>query len=233
MASSPALPTSSRVLPGGADAPNTGGPTAEGAFDVVVMAASLGGPEAVREIVRGLPTWFPAALLVVQHRTPTAQHITVSLLRRSTPLLVALAQEHDLPTPGVVHVLPADRQLVLGPDGRFTTVSGVQRFDHSADALFTSVAQRFGHRALGVVLSGTNDDGAAGVVALKRAGGRVLAQNRATARCFGMPAAAMATGCVDLVLPVERIAHALISLTAWPGAASLLRAPMAPWAVLD
>jgi two-component system chemotaxis response regulator CheB len=48
-----------------------------------------------------------------------------------------------------------------------------------------------------------------------------------------MPAAAMATGCVDLVLPVERIAHALISLTAWPGAASLLRAPLAPWAVLD
>ena len=122
MASSRALPTSSRALPGGADAPNASGRTAEGIFDVVVMAASLGGPDAVREIVCGLPTWFPAALLVVQHRTPTAEHITVDLLRRSTPLPVALAQEHDRPTPGVVHVLPADRQLVLAPDSRFMTV---------------------------------------------------------------------------------------------------------------
>ena len=88
-------------------------------------------------------------------------------------------------------------------------------------------------RALAVVLSGTIDDGATGVVALKRAGGCVLAQNRATARCFGMPAAAIATGCVDLVLPVDRIAHALLSLVAWPGAPYLLRAPLAAWAVLD
>jgi two-component system chemotaxis response regulator CheB len=102
-----------------------------------------------------------------------------------------------------------------------------------ADPLLCSIAEHVGARALGVVLSGANDDGAAGVIALKRAGGCVLAQNRATARCFTMPAAAIATGCVDLVLPVNRIAHALISLSTWPGADSLLRAPLASWAVLD
>ena len=104
---------------------------------------------------------------------------------------------------------------------------------HSADPPLRWVAQHFGSRALGVVLSGTNDDGAAGVIALKRAGGRILAQNRASARCFAMPAATIATGCVDPVLPVDRMGQALVSLTAWPGATSLLRAPVAPWAVLD
>ena len=194
------------------------------------MVASLGGPEAVREIVRGLPAWFPAAVLVVQHRTLAAQDVTVNLLRRSTWLQVERALEHERPTPGVVHVLPADRQLVVGPDGRFRCLPGMAP-GHSADPRW--VAQRFGSRALGVVLSGTNDDGAAGVIALKRAGGRILAQNRASARCFAMPAATIATGCVDPVLPVDRMGQALVSLTAWPGATSLLRAPVAPWAVLD
>jgi two-component system, chemotaxis family, protein-glutamate methylesterase/glutaminase len=221
------------VLPWLDGAPGTSARTPQVAFDVVAIAASLGGPEAVRKIVGGLPPWFPAAVLVVQHRTPAAQHITINLLRRCTDLRVELAQTGDQPTQGIVHVLPADRQLIVGPDGQFANCSGVEQPGHSADPVFTSVAKRFGSRALGVVLSGANDDGATGVVALKRAGGRVLAQNRATARCFTMPAAAIATGCVDLVLPIERIAHALVSLTAWPGAASLLRVPMAPWAVLD
>jgi two-component system chemotaxis response regulator CheB len=70
---------------------------------------------------------------------------------------------------------------------------------------------------IAVVLSGRLDDGAAGVVEVKRAGGRVLVQNQATAECFGMPGAAIATGCVDFVLPVGRIAPALVALVMAPG----------------
>jgi two-component system chemotaxis response regulator CheB len=221
------------TLPGGAEVLPRGYTASVSAFDVVVVAASLGGPEAIRQVASGLPAWFPAAVLVVQHRLPAAQHVTVDLLRRAARLEVDLAQEHDRPRSRVVHVLPADRQLVVGPDGRFASLPGLGRCRSHADPLLASVAQSCGPRALGVILSGTNGDGAAGVVALKRAGGRVLAQDRATARCFGMPAAAIATGCVDLVLPIGRIAHALVSLVAWPGAASLLRVPLAPWAVLE
>jgi two-component system chemotaxis response regulator CheB len=210
-----------------------GGAAVTGAFDLVVLAASLGGPEAIRTILAGLPAWFPAAVLVVQHRTVAAQYVTIELLRRATPLPVELARERDRPQASVVHVLPADRQLVLGPDGRYTSPPRGDRARSNADPLLTSVAEYSGAHALGVILSGTTDDGAAGVVALKRAGGHVLAQDRATARCFGMPAAAIASGCVDLVFPIERMAHALVSLTAWPGAASLLRMPLAPWAVLE
>ena len=219
-------------LPGSAAAPGASLPSSV-AFDVLVLAGSLGAPEAIREIVGGLPAWFPASILVVQHRTPAAQHLTVELLRRSQRLPVELAQAGDRPQPGVVHVLPADEQLVVGLDGRFVPVPGPLGHGSRANPLLDSVAQHFGARALGVVLSGTNDDGASGIVALRRAGGWVLAQNHATARCFAMPAAAIATGCVDLVLPVDRIAHALLSLVAWPGAADLLRGPLAAWAVLD
>jgi two-component system chemotaxis response regulator CheB len=167
------------------------------AVDIVAIAGSLGGPEAIRELVGGLPKWFPAALLVVQHRTPAAQLITVNLLQRSTGLEVRLAAEDDAPCPGLVHVTPADRDLVIGPSGTFvgSTMQGPRL---PADALFTSVAARFGPRVIGVILSGTNADAAQGAVAIKRAGGHVVAQNRATARCFEMPAAAIATGCVDL-----------------------------------
>jgi two-component system chemotaxis response regulator CheB len=204
-----------------------------GAFDVVVMAASMGGPEAVREVISRLPAWFPAAVLVVQHRTPAAQYVTGELLRRVARLEVTLAQPGDEPIAGRVQVLPADRQLVLGADGRMQAAARVGSHRPTADPLFRSVAEHFGARALGVILSGTGEDGAAGVAAIKRAGGRVLTQDRFSARCFGMPAAAIATGCVDLVLPIGRIADALVSLVLWPGAADLLRVPLPPWAMLD
>lgn len=155
----------------------------------------------------------------------------MKLLRSHTRLDVELARAGDRPRPGVVHVAPVEPQIV-GADGSFVPAGPVPA-GRGADPVFTSVARYFGRRAIGVVLSGANDDGAAGAAAIKRAGGRLLVQDRADARCFAMPAAAIATGCVDLVLPAQRLADALISLVSWPGAADLLRAPMSPWAVAD
>jgi two-component system chemotaxis response regulator CheB len=202
----------------------------ESAFDLLVIAASLGGPSAIRQIVSGLPDWFPLSVLVVQHRTPAAQDVTVELLKRAAHLPVELARAGDRPRPGLVHVMPADQQLVIG--ARRTYVRIEDGHASSADPVFRSAAAHFGPRTVGVVLSGSNDDGAAGAAAIKHAGGRVLTQDRATARCFTMPAATIATGCVDLVLPVGRLADAVISLATWPGAAALFHVPLAPWAVL-
>jgi two-component system chemotaxis response regulator CheB len=199
------------------------------AFDFVLTVGSIGGPEAIRAIAAGLPAWFPVPVLVVQHRTAASQHLTVDLLQLVTPLSVVLARADDKPRPGCIYVLPADRQLTFDERGRFTSSRLTQ---YPADSLFGSAAQR-GARAVTVVLSGANADGAAGLIGLKRAGGRIIAQSRESARCFHMPAAAIATGSVDLVLPANRIAHALLSFTAWPGASSLLHAPLAPWATLS
>jgi two-component system chemotaxis response regulator CheB len=203
------------------------------AFDVVVIAGSAGAPEAFRSIASQLPAWFPASILVVQHRTVAARDLTVRVLARRSSLPVTLALEGDQLRGGVVYVAPSDRQLVLGPGGTFAALARPIEPGHSADPLLSSVAEQFGPRAIGVVLSGRNDDGAAGVISVKARGGRVIAQDRATSESFTMPAAAIATGCVDLVLPAHRIAHALTSLVLWPGAAELLRVPLPPWAQLE
>jgi two-component system chemotaxis response regulator CheB len=199
-------------------------------FEIVVIAASMGGPEAVRKVLRGLPAEFPAAVVVVQHRAPSANHVTLELLRRQTCLPVRLADQGDRPQPGIVDVAPADRQLILAASGMYQIAKSKSPFGCAADPLFSTVAVYFGQRAIGVVLSGMQDDGAAGISALKARGGWALAQNRATARCFGMPSAAIATGCVDYVLPVTRISHALVALTMWPGATELFRVPSPFWA---
>lgn len=198
------------------------------AFDLVLTVGSIGGAEAIRAIAAGLPAWFPLPVLVVQHRTAASQNVTVELLQRVTPLSVVLARAKDEPRPGCMYVLPADQQLTFDANGRLT---GSRLTQYPAETLFRSAAQR-GARALTVVLSGANADGAAGLIGLKRAGGRVIVQSHDSARCFQMPAAALATGCVDLVLPANRIAHALVSFAAWLGASSLLHAPLAPWAIL-
>ncbi len=201
------------------------------AFDVVVLAASLGGPDALRVVLAALPEDFPAAVLVVQHRRMAAQDVTIELLRRRARLEVLLARDGDRPRAGTIHVAPAARQLWLAPDGTFASHAAAPP-GCAADALFASVAQRFGPRAIGVILSGSNDDGAAGAVAIKRGGGRVLAQDRQSARCFAMPAAAIATGCVDFIFPPDRIGSALVALTMVPGAADLFKVSLPSWARL-
>jgi two-component system chemotaxis response regulator CheB len=92
-----------------------------------------------------------------------------------------------------------------------------------------AVAGHYGPRAIGVVLSGRLDDGAAGARAIKAAGGRVLVQEPDSAECASMPTGVLATGCFDFVLEPRRIAHALVALVSAPGAAQLLAVRAHPW----
>jgi two-component system chemotaxis response regulator CheB len=199
-------------------------------FEIVVMAASMGGPDAIRTIVSGLPAEFPAAVVVVQHRTPGSNLVMVELLRRRARLPVRLAQDGYRPRPGTIDVAPADRQLTLLSNGGYVLGKPHGHLGCAADPLLLSVADCFGPHAIGVVLSGSLDDGAAGISAIKGRGGWALAQDRVSSRCFGMPSAAIATGCVDYVLPLTRIADALVALTMWPGAADFFRIPSPFWA---
>jgi two-component system chemotaxis response regulator CheB len=124
-------------------------------------------------------------------------------------------------------VLPPDRQTTLDAEGRFvlSATGGCQ-----ADPLLESVAFAHGERAIAVVLTGRLTDGAAGVRAIKRRGGRVIVQDEATAEAFAMPSAALATGCADFVLPLHTISAALVSLVMVPGAEELFRVRLNPWA---
>ena len=200
-----------------------------GAFDLVVLAASQGGLAASRQILAALPQEFPAAVIMLQHRPPSAPDRLPALFARHVSLPVNPVEPGQLPQPGTVYVAPADRQLRLDPQGRFAPAELEDRLA-LADPLLCSAATAVGARAIAVVLSGRLKDGAAGVQAVKRAGGRVLVQDQASAECFDMPSAAIATGCVDFILPLATIAPALITLAMAPGAAAWLQVPVPPWA---
>jgi two-component system chemotaxis response regulator CheB len=194
--------------------------------DLVVVLASYGGVAAGQRVFGGLPAEFPAPILLVQHRHGGADFLAPIVARR-TPLVVADGVHGELPRRGTIHVLPADRQTTLDAEGRLTL--GPAGHCHG-DALLESVAPVYGRRAIAVILTGRLQDGAAGVRAVKRHGGRVIAQDQETSAAFAMPAAAIATGCVDFVLPLSAIAPALVSLAMVPGAADLFRVRRNPWA---
>ncbi|HEU4411302.1 MAG TPA: chemotaxis protein CheB [Polyangiaceae bacterium] len=206
----------------------------EAAFDAVAVATSRGGLRALGALLSRLPADFSAAVLVVQHHTASSGSLLSAILAARSPLPVREVRGGEAMQPGVVYVAPPDRHLQVSAARvlRLSSAPKVSFARPSADVLFESAAGAFGPRALGVVLTGNLHDGARGVRAIKAGRGRVIVQDEATSEAFGMPRAAIATGCVDFVLPLERIASALVTLVMVPGAAELFKVPIAPWAHL-
>jgi two-component system chemotaxis response regulator CheB len=188
-----------------------------GGFEVVALAASAGGLNALTHVLAALPAGFPAALVVVQHLDPRHRSLMADILNRSTSLPVRQAREGDRLEPGVTHIAPPDRHLLVNSDRTLslTQTELVHFVRPSADLLFESTAASFRERAIAVVLSGSGVDGAMGVTAIKKMGGTVIVQD-AAADFPGMPQAARATGVVDFVLPLDEIAPALQKLCAAP-----------------
>jgi two-component system chemotaxis response regulator CheB len=176
-------------------------------FRIVVVAASTGGLDALSRIVAQLPATFPAALAIVQHRSPSHPHLLADILRQRTRLRVRDVEDGDEVRPGVVYVAPPGIHLVVDARQRFALVDGV-KVKHarpSGDRLFVSAAEAFGPGVIALVLTGGDGDGAAGVSVVKERGGIVIAQDEASARDPSMPNAAVATGDVDYVLPLAAI----------------------------
>jgi two-component system chemotaxis response regulator CheB len=200
------------------------------AFDVVVMAASLGGIAALSQVLSALPADFPAAILIVQHLSPTAPSHLVELLDSRTALSVHWAEDRNALRPGVVYLAPPNHHVLLSNSGLITLSQSepVQFARPSANVLFESAALQYGERIIGVVLTGLGRDGARGVQAIKEHGGRILAQDQSTSKAYSMPQAALRTGAVDFVLPLSMIARALITLVMVRGTATLFRVTGAP-----
>jgi len=204
------------------------------AFDVVVLAASAGGVQALQVVLGQLPATLPAAVVVVQHRTAVSDDPLLALLGRRCSLPVLAATADEPLRPGRVILCSADQQVLITADRRLhladapAAPTGGERC--AADPLIASAAAAYGRATLAVVLTGRLSDGARGIQAVKGAGGRVLAQDPADAVAAGMPQAALATGCVDLVLPLDVLGSAVTALVMAPGAAALFAAPLPHWA---
>jgi len=189
--------------------------------DVVVAGASAGGVEALMGLVAGLPAGWPAALLVVLHGPPGGRGLLGPILDRAGPLPAAEAVDGEPLRPGRVYVARPDHHLLL-EHGRVRVLPGPHEHGlrPAADPLFRSAARAYGPRAVGVVLSGTGDDGAAGLAAIRRHGGLAVVQEPAEALFPGMPLSALAAGPVDHCLPVAALATLLARLARSPARAA-------------
>ena len=181
---------------------------------VVAIAASAGGIPALQTVLRSLPSGLQAAVIVVQHRTARSPERLTAILQRCSELPVKPAKSGDVLEPGTVYVAPPDQHVRIKQDHSLELSDG-RRIAHvlsSADPLFESLGQASGSHGVAVVLSGSGRNGATGVPSVRAAGGAVIAQDRETSAYFGMPAAAIATGAVDKVLPIQDIGPAVIDL---------------------
>ena len=177
---------------------------------------SAGGIRAIQVLLGALPADLEACVLVVIHLTPLAPSLLPAILGRGTELQVAPAFDGAPLEPGIVWVAPPDAHLLVDSDETLHLDQSelVHHVRPSADVLLLSLASNHRAPCTAIVLSGTGIDGAAGAAAVKRAGGRVLAQDEATSQYFGMPGAAILAGGVDEVLPLDAIAPAVLQWSA-------------------
>jgi two-component system, chemotaxis family, protein-glutamate methylesterase/glutaminase len=181
---------------------------------IVGIAASSGGPSAIVDVLGALPPDFPGCVALVQHLPNGFVAPFERFLAERLELAVAVVHARTLPRPGTLLLAADDRHLVLADDGAFVVSDAPPVTGHrpSATRLFESLARVEAGRAVGVILSGMGDDGAAGLMALKRAGAETIAQDEATSAIYGMPRAAVERGAVTQVLPLGSIAALLCRL---------------------
>lgn len=186
---------------------------------VVALAASVGGLPALQTLLGALPADFPAAVVVVQHICPDVPSLMADILSHHTLLKVKQVEDGEPLLAGVVFIAPPDHHLLVNAEGTLSLSQSprVHFVRPSAEPLFKSVAVVFKERAIAVVLTGGGSDGSEGVQIIKQMGGTVIAQDQASSEIFGMPQAAIATGCVDFVLPLDQISRTLVEMVGRDG----------------
>lgn len=182
-------------------------------FELVIIGASWGGLHAIGEILRGLPSDFPVPMVIVQHRQDAANDLLAGLLDRHGPLRVLDAEDKAELKPGCVQVAPPGYHVLI--ERGHIELSVDDRVRHSRpsiDVAFESAAHAYGAGVVGVVLTGANEDGAAGLAEIVRRGGTAVVQDPATAERPDMPAAAIEAARPAHVCPLAEIAPLLVRL---------------------
>lgn len=189
-----------------------------GSAHVIGIGASTGGVEALGHLLAALPEQIPA-IVVVQHIPAVFSATLAQRLNQTCRIRVREARDGDTLEPGLALIAPGNFHLTVraaGPGYRAVIGEGplVHYQRPSVDVLFESLAQAAGSDAVGAILTGMGADGAAGLLAMKRAGARTIAQDEGSCVVFGMPREAIRLGAVDEVLPLQRIAPAVVRLAA-------------------
>jgi two-component system chemotaxis response regulator CheB len=181
---------------------------------VVLIGASTGGVEALRTVLPRLPADMPP-LVVVQHIPPYFSRVMAEHLDRVAAVEVREAVDGDVLRPGLCLIAPGDFHVLLKRQGgqyrlKLSQTPPVNHCRPSVDVLFRSAAEQAGAQAVGVLLTGMGADGARGMQLLRAAGARTIAQSEDSCVVFGMPQAAIAAGAVERIVPLTRIAEAVL-----------------------
>jgi two-component system, chemotaxis family, protein-glutamate methylesterase/glutaminase len=181
---------------------------------LVVIGCSTGGPGALHQIIPRLPADLPAAVLVVQHMPPGFTRSLAGRLDEISAIEVREAQEGDRVTNGLVLVAPGGFHLLVAADGtvRLGQDPPLHGVRPAVDKTLETVVPLWQNRLVGVILTGMGYDGAKGMVSVKKAGGRTIAEDASTCVVYGMPKVVVEMGAADLVLPVHEVAEAIVRL---------------------
>jgi two-component system chemotaxis response regulator CheB len=191
--------------------------------DIIVVGASAGGVEALVQLVGGLPAGLPASVFVVCHFPPTSRSVLPNMLSRAGPLLATHAVDGEPFLPGHIYVAPPDRHLLLTPDSRTRLTRSARENNHrpAADPMFRSAARHYGPRVIGMVLTGAQSDGAAGLLAVRAAGGVAVVQDPHDAVVGAMPQSASNVAGADHIVPLADMARLLVELVREPNGLQL------------
>ena len=181
--------------------------------DIIVIGASAGGVEALKQLVKELPEDLPASLFIVLHVPANGTSVLPKILSKQTSLDTAHAQDREKIERGRIYIAPTDSHLLV-KNGYIRITRGPKEngFRPAIDPMFRTAARYYGARAVGVILSGTLDDGTAGLVAIKKQGGIAIAQDPDEALYSGMPLSAIENTEVDYVATISEIASILTRL---------------------
>jgi len=180
----------------------------------VVIGASAGGVQALSRILPALPADYPLPVLIVVHVPPDRSNALVGLFQTKCRVQVKEAEDKEPALPGVVYFAPSDYHLLVEADGALSLSSDelVNHSRPSIDVLLESAADAYGPGLTGVILTGANDDGAAGLRAIANAGGRTVVEDPQAAFASAMPAAALRASPAAEVMTPEAITSFLLSL---------------------
>jgi two-component system chemotaxis response regulator CheB len=203
------LPSKGRVL--ARPSPRRAGPV-----QVLAIGTSTGGPNALAEVLRGLPANFPVPVLIVQHMPPMFTRLLAERLSAEFAIRVQEAKSGSVLQPGQAWIAPGDFHMIVVRDGVQLQLRVHQDPPENCcrpavDVLLRSVAKTFGPYSLAVILTGMGQDGLRGCEAIHEAGGQILAQDEASSVVWGMPGYVARAGLADQVLPLSRIAGEILN----------------------
>ncbi|ESS73357.1 chemotaxis response regulator protein-glutamate methylesterase CheB [Methyloglobulus morosus KoM1] len=183
---------------------------------IIALGASTGGTEAIKVVVRGLPANTPG-IVITQHLPAAFSESFVKHIDLASKMTALIPKHGQAVESGHIYLAPGDRHMEVVKEGsryviKLLDTEPVNRHKPAVDVMFRSVAQCAGSNAIAVLLTGMGADGAAGMKEMHDAGAKTVIQDEPTSVVWGMPGSAYKLGCVDYMLPLEEVAHKIVSL---------------------